>query len=213
MEENNWTDQGSMNVPIAPTATVTPPGSSAVPTPAYVRLDGSLLAPKRHTHGVTRPHYMVFGSYQIGLYGFPVSDDLLTIAPGGTVAEIIIDQLNPASPDGTYAAGNKTEGPYMLANGDYIYLFYSIGDCCAPPAYGGDVVYRVEVCRADPSGDVTGPYFDRDGNDCLTGGVDRPGTIVLYSTRRFNHIHYGIAGGRRADKRSQPTAKYSLQAP
>ena len=130
MDVDTWTDHGSMNVPLAPTVTVTPSGSTPTPTPAYVRLDGSLMARARDPSGVAGQHYMIFGSYQVGLYGFPVSHDFLTIVPGGTVEEVIIDQLNPASPDETYAAGNKTEGPYMLIHGEWIYLFYSV--CFSP---------------------------------------------------------------------------------
>lgn len=120
------------------------------------------------------------GSYQFGLYGFPVSDDLLTIAPGGNVSEIIIDQLNTPAPDAS-EGGNLTEGPYQLAHGNYIYLFYSRGDCCAPGSYGPDTVYRTEVCRAAKADGPTGPYLDRNGENCLTGSVKRAGTRVLYS--------------------------------
>lgn len=115
-------------------------------------------------------------SYQFGLYGFQLSSDLLSLQPDSPVREIIIDQYNPA-PD----AGNKTEGAYLLQHGDYNYLFYSIGQCCASPADGADAVYRVEVCRG-PAGSVTGPYVDRNGIDCLTGGYRREGTVVLFSS-------------------------------
>ncbi|CRG87822.1 Arabinan endo-1,5-alpha-L-arabinosidase A [Talaromyces islandicus] len=170
MEPDNWTDHGSMNVPISTT------GDDQA-TESYVRLDGNMLADSTDPSGVDGFHYMTFGSYQWGLYGFQVSDDLLTIMDGATVDMVYLEQYNL----GEYA-GNKTEGPYLLTNNGYVYFFYSIGNCCAADdtAYN-DSVYRVQVCRKLVTDMPTGPYLDRDGVDCLNGGVDRAGTTILAS--------------------------------
>lgn len=96
MEQDSWTDHGSMNVPKSNT------GDDQA-TESYVRLDGNMLADSTDPSGVDGFHYMVFGSYQWGLYGFQVSPDLLTIKDGESVDMIYLEQYNP----GIYS-GNKT---------------------------------------------------------------------------------------------------------
>lgn len=175
MNLGSWTDHGSMGVPI----------SKTTPEQGYVRLDGNLLTSSDDTSGVDSDHYMVFGSSQWGLYGFPVSSDLLTMKSGGKVQEIIVDQYNTGQD-----AGNRTEGPFQFRNGKYIYLFYSKGDCCPPNSYSRSTVYKVQVCRALGTDGPTGPYHDRDGINCLTGGVDRVGTTVLSSHGKHRVLRF-----------------------
>ena len=68
----------------------------------------------------------------------------------------------------------------MLTNNGYVYLFYSIGNCCAADDTDyNNSVYRVQVCRKLTKDAPSGPFLDRDGTNCLTGGVDRPGTTIL----------------------------------
>lgn len=186
MEQNSWVDHGSMNVPTAksqiPNQIPHQPTVSAIPQ--YVRLDGSLLASDSQPKGAATPHYMIFGSYQFGLYGFPVSNDLLTIAPGGAVEPIIIDQLTQG-PDVGFANGdvapNATENANLLAHGNYVYLFYARGDCCPPASLTDSEVYQIQVCRTAVNTFPRGPWLDRAGANCETGGIYRNGTTVLYS--------------------------------
>lgn len=70
----------------------------------------------------------------------------------------------------------------MLTNNGYVYFFYSIGNCCAADDTDyNNSVYRVQVCRKRVTDPPTGPFLDRDGVDCLTGGVNRVGTTILAS--------------------------------
>ena len=198
MERDSWTDHGSMNLPVPPLEHA----SDGTDRPPYVRLDGNLLASTEDPQGIAEPKYMVFGeyvslcrapadvlgSYQFGLYGVPLTDDLLTVAPGASPQLIMADQYQtPAADVQGDLSGNYTEGPYQLVHGNYIYLFYSRGDCCAPSSDDVASVYQTQVCRTDVQNGPAGPYVDRDGQDCATGGSQgyhRPGSIFLYSNSK-----------------------------
>ena len=75
-------------------------------------------------------------------------------------------------PEGTHAQ----EAPYIAKNGNYHYLFFSVGQCCAfdskISAPGQE--YKIQVCR---STSATGGFVDKNGVDCTRGG----GTTVLES--------------------------------
>lgn len=88
MELDSWTDRGSTNVRKSNT------GDDQA-TESYVRLDGNMLADSTDPSGVDGFHYMVFGSYQWGLYGCQVSTDLLTVKDGESVDIIYLEQYNP----------------------------------------------------------------------------------------------------------------------
>ncbi|KAI1324433.1 glycosyl hydrolase [Xylariaceae sp. FL0255] len=170
MEQDSWTNHGSMNVPISLTGT-------DQATASCVCMDGNMLADSTNPSSVDGFHWMTFGSYQWGLYGFMVSDDLLTIQDRPSVEMMYLEQYNP----GEYA-GNKTEGAYLLTNNGYVYFFYSISNCCAADDTDyKNSVYQVQVCRKLTTDSPTGPFLDRDGVDCLTGGVNRLGTTILAS--------------------------------
>lgn len=173
MSQGTWTDHGSMNVPTPPLQVPIP---SAKPRPEYTRLGNSLMAPSSNPQGYTvdvwERRYMIFDSDLFGLYGFPVSTDFLSIEAGANVSEIIVDQNSTKQSN-----MNRTAASYVLTHDDYIYLFYDVGDCCAPEDTPYDDLAHVEVCRA--FGSATGPYSDRNGENCMTGGVDRIGTTVL----------------------------------
>jgi arabinan endo-1,5-alpha-L-arabinosidase len=138
LSHGSWIDHGSVNIPSA-----THPDT---PDREYVRLGVNLLANSSDPSGIDSDYkYLTFGSFNHGLYGVSLADDLLTIAPGTGATEILADQYNPGT--NKKIRGNKTEGSYQLHNGDYIYYFYSIGSCCASPhSAGPESVYRVEVC-------------------------------------------------------------------
>lgn len=65
---------------------------------------------------------------------------------------------------------NAVEAPYIVAHGDWYYLFVSWDSCCQ----GLTSTYRIAVGR---SPEATGPYVDRDGTPLLEGG----GTVLLES--------------------------------
>jgi len=75
-------------------------------------------------------------------------------------------------PEGAHAQ----EGSYIAKNGDYHYLFFSVGQCCnfaaKRPAQGQE--YSIQVCR---SKSATGGFVDKNGQQCTEGG----GTTVLES--------------------------------
>lgn len=74
------------------------------------------------------------------------------------------------------SGSHAVEGSYMYYRSDYYYLFFSSGVCCGydatKPAPGAE--YRIHVCRSQS---VSGPFVDKGGNSCLSGG----GTVVLES--------------------------------
>ena len=128
------------------------------------------------------------GSYQFGLYGIALADNLLTAAAGAVPEIIIADQYQTPAPGVGDASGNYSEGAYQIINDGYIYLFYSRGDCCAPGSVSVESVYQVQVCRTVESNGPTGPYVDQNGDDCATGGsegANRTGSIFLYSNSKF----------------------------
>jgi len=127
---------------------------------------------------------------------FNCIDPSILVAANGTVwmsygsysDGIVVTQINPttglrlnptslgtkvASSTATYDQ-NTTEGSCLYQRGGYYYLFLNYGGCCA----GADSTYNIRVGR---SSTVTGPYFDKNNNNMLTGG----GTMLLESTARF----------------------------
>lgn len=105
-----------------------------------VRLTWSLVWYSPHL--ALETHYQQEQAPTSSLYGIQLSSDLLTAAPSATPDHIIADQYQtPASSTGD-TSGNYTEGPYQLINGNYIYLFYSRGDCCTAGSTNVPSVYQ-----------------------------------------------------------------------
>jgi len=105
--------------------------------------------------------YMIWGSWY-GIYGVeltPAADDYVE----GTTFHLV---------------GNNREGPMIVEEGDYYYLFYSTGHCCE----GYDSTYEVEVGRSES---FTGPYHTRDGRDLRDLDRHGSGQTVLTATDRF----------------------------
>ncbi|MFB6120733.1 MAG: family 43 glycosylhydrolase [Halobacteriaceae archaeon] len=75
-------------------------------------------------------------------------------------------------------AGNHREGPMVVEEGGYYYLFYSTGHCCE----GYASTYEVEVGRSES---FTGPYVTRDGTDLRDLHAHGSGQTVLTATDRF----------------------------
>jgi arabinan endo-1,5-alpha-L-arabinosidase len=153
---------------------------------AYNLIDPNLYI----LNGPTGPTYfLTFGSYWDGKYQapplFPQKKPPLNLLPGiyqipMTDPLTIAPHANPQNlafnPDGIH----PVEGSYQFwwpTNGiPYYYLFLSVGICCNQPPNlpppGQE--YHITVCR---SISPTGPFTDRNGDDCLAGG----GTTVLAS--------------------------------
>ena len=77
----------------------------------------------------------------------------------------------------------QNEASYVIANGNYYYLFYNVGTCCA----GKSSTYNVKMGR---STSVTGPYLDKAGVALLstTGGTQSLATSGKY----IGPGHYGL---------------------
>ena len=106
--------------------------------------------------------------------------------PGSAPYLIVADQYQTPSEPGQFdQSGNYTEGPFQLAHGDWLYIFYSRGNCCAPGSFDISTVYQTQVCRTAIGNGPAGPYFDRNGESCARGSYYRYGSIFLYSNSKI----------------------------
>lgn len=105
--------------------------------------------------------YMIWGSWY-GIYGVQLTSDGIDYVPGTTF----------------HLAGDRREGPMIVQENGYYYLFYSTGQCCE----GYDSTYEVEVGRSDT---LTGPYYNQNGTDLRDLNTHRSGVSVLSGTDQF----------------------------
>ncbi|WP_276255895.1 family 43 glycosylhydrolase [Halomontanus rarus] len=105
--------------------------------------------------------YMVWGSWY-GLYAVELTADGRDFVPGTEF------QL----------AGDMKEGPMILEENGYYYLFYSTGHCCD----GYDSTYELEVGRSES---FFGPYTNQNGDDLRELNEHHSGVSVLTGTDRF----------------------------
>jgi arabinan endo-1,5-alpha-L-arabinosidase len=109
---------------------------------------------------------MSFGSFWGDLFTVNMNNPPLTVASGAASAPLAY------KPSGEHAQ----EAAFITKNGNYHYLFFSIGKCCGfdtnRPAAGQE--YKIQVCR---STSATGGFVDKAGKSCTDGG----GTTVLES--------------------------------
>ena len=92
--------------------------------------------------------WMAFGNWQSGI-------DLIQLnATTGKRANSSLWHLIP---------NQQVEGPYLIKNGSYYYLFFQRGLCCN----GCSSTYYVQVGR---STNVAGPYVDKNGTALSSGG-------------------------------------------
>ncbi len=122
---------------------------------------------------------------------FWAQDGTLWMAYGSHLNGIVLVRLNPTTSkiynSTRYViANNDCEAAHIDYNGGYYYVFFNRGDCCA----GTSSTYTIYVGR---STSLTGPYLDKNGNNCASGG----GTVFLKSTGRYiGPGHYGYGCGK-----------------
>ncbi|KAF2132117.1 glycoside hydrolase family 43 protein [Dothidotthia symphoricarpi CBS 119687] len=147
MEVGSWTDHGTTGV-------------ESTTSNNFNAIDGQLQV-------VDSKYYLNFGSFWSDLFQIEMASPPLKAAKAVTSATNIA--FVPTSPQAQEAA-------FTYKNGSYYYLFFSVGSCCgydtSRPAAGKE--YKIQVCR---STSVSGPYVDKAGTSCLSGG----GTTVLES--------------------------------
>lgn len=139
--------------------------------------------------------YLTFGSYWSGIQQIELAGPRQMMAWEGKQEDIknIISNTTQS-----YAV---VEGATTHREGDFYYMFFSVGQCCRkahelmPP---GDE-YHVAVCRSES---VNGPYHDRDGKDCRT---ESGGTTILAS---HGDIYAPGGQGVMVDPKSKRTVMY-----
>lgn len=135
--------------------------------------------------------YLTYGSFWDGLQIVRLTDDLLSVYPGEKPLTIASRKKNrrrenpPAIDNNPIdAGGNAIEAPFIYKKGNYYYMFASIDYCCK----GVDSTYKMIYGRSEK---VTGPYYDRDGNDLLIDG----GTILMEGDELWHGVgHNAVAG-------------------
>lgn len=109
---------------------------------------------------------MSFGSFWSDLFSVNMENPPTKVASGSSVVPIAYQ------PSGDHAQ----EAAFIALNGNYHYLFFSVGKCCgydtSRPAKGAE--YKILVCR---STSANGGFVDKAGKKCTEGG----GTTVLES--------------------------------
>ncbi|KAK4466381.1 glycosyl hydrolase [Cladorrhinum samala] len=151
---NTWTDHGSINL-------------TSSPSTPYNAIDPSLIVDPG-----TQASHLVFGSFWRGIFILP-----LTTLPNSNPPRFTVQQSPSQAIQLAFDPSDPAiEGPNIYFRDGFFYLFFSKGSCCgydkSMPAKGKE--YRIMVCR---SAGVAGPYLDKQGKDCRSGG----GTILLES--------------------------------
>ena len=109
--------------------------------------------------------YMIFGSYEEGLYQASMENPPTAVIPN-TYVKLAYEPTKP----------HANEGSNMFKHGGHNYLFFSHGDCCGFDKKDVKAIdeYKIKVCRSKP-GVVN--FRDAKGRRCTNGG----GTVVLGS--------------------------------
>ncbi|CAO2651505.1 Nn.00g040750.m01.CDS01 [Neocucurbitaria sp. VM-36] len=143
---DSWTDHGAT-------------GISSKAGKNYNAIDGAL-------YWDGSKFVMSFGSFWGDLFSVNMANPPLTTLSGAASTNIAF------KPEGEHAQ----EAAFIAKNGNYHYLFFSVGKCCgydaSRPAAGQE--YKIQVCR---STSATSGFVDKAGKKCTEGG----GTTVLES--------------------------------
>lgn len=120
--------------------------------------------------------WMSFGSFWGGLKIVKLNNNLISLAEPQEWHTIAARprnlNLNEAN-----AGNGAIEGPFIIKNGDYYYMFVSFDLCCR----GANSTYNVRVGRSKK---VTGPYIDKNGIPMTQGG----GTLIIEGNNDFYAI-------------------------
>jgi arabinan endo-1,5-alpha-L-arabinosidase len=134
-------------------------------------------------------YQMNFGSFWSNLYQVSMANPPLKST--GSKRQLSFE------PAGTH----PEEAAYMVKNGNYYYLFYSVGSCCGydtnRPAAGAE--YKIKVCR---SSSATGSFVSR--NLIVMHSVERLLMMTSRSTLRVNLAFRAVE-----PLCSSPTATYT----
>ena len=117
-------------------------------------------------------------------------DGRLWMVWGSHLMGIVLTELNPSTGkpynlnNYHHLANYDCEGASIIYHNGYYYLFFNRYDCCQ----GVNSNYTIFVGR---SPGVTGPYLDKNGNNCANNG----GSVFLSSEGRYigpGHFGYGM---------------------
>jgi len=113
--------------------------------------------------------YMSYGNWQSGIDLIQLSTST-GLRQGSSLWHLIPNQ--------------QVEGPYIIKNGSFYYLFFQRGLCCN----GCSSTYYIQVGR---SSSVTGPYVDKNGVNLSSGGGSTFLPNLSGYMRGPGHIGYG----------------------
>ncbi len=157
---STWGSQNNPGIGLA--TSTTPEGPFTDQGPVFRAQDlGMTNAIDSEFRVVDGTPYMIWGSWY-GIYGVELTSDGRNYVPGTTF----------------HLAGDRREGPMIVEENGYYYLFYSTGKCCE----GANSTYEVEVGRAET---FQGPYYNQNGTDLRDLNTHRSGVAVLSGTNQF----------------------------
>ena len=112
--------------------------------------------------------WMVFGSFWMGMKMVKLQPDMTRIVTDETQEwHTVAARAREFGLDEREAGDAAIEAPFIFKKNGYYYLFVSWDYCCR----GANSNYKIMAGR---SGNICGPYLDKDGNDLTCGG----GTLV-----------------------------------
>lgn len=196
MDPGSWVEHGLLGIPynnknvtkyhagyniLDPSLLVVNPAINPIDNELVQRRDENSTLRRDGTLPLGTQYYLSFGSYESGIFQAVLADpknlqqsDTNKVSTEFTINHLEWNSTELHSTEGSFQYAWPVDGS---ADTKY-YLFYSSGQCCdfahSPAKSAGDA-YKIMVCRADSP---EGPYFDRDGKDCLK---EDGGTIIMGS--------------------------------
>lgn len=152
MDDNTWTDHGSVGVPPAPGAHT------------YAAIDQNILTDESDPYAEDTSHSLFWGSFNAALYGMTLSaSNPLEVIASQEPQVVIQDQPVAVSDPNGFHGRNRTEGSFHWKAGPtagtgqgWYYYFYSRGSCCSAVK---KYAYVTEVCRAKSAQGPRGPML------------------------------------------------------
>lgn len=106
--------------------------------------------------------WLVFGSFWNGMKLVKLDSTLRAVAQPEEWYTVAARKRGFEIPD-TSAGDAAIEAPFIFRKGNYYYLFVSFDYCCR----GVNSTYKIMTGRSEQ---ITGPYYDKEGNDMRKGG-------------------------------------------